>query len=286
VLGGRAVALRPDEGALERGDAAAIALSSWHDSYERLLDDVAPVVPRWHSPLLQTELSREGWKLSRQLELLSDGSVPAVLASDPGVVASLDRQRVIHLPDVLDSRIYGAPSALELDGTNVSLFGEARGRKNLMVQTAAFAMCSRAVGGDWTLHLAGQTTRRPGYARWLDLTEVRYVDHGVLPRDRYMELVASMDAGLAAGVSESYGYLAAEHSLVGVPVVTGPAVPSVGPGRLATSDPGNALDVAAALRRAVSDPEAAGEQRAFVLAEAERRRERALEAMTRLEALL
>ena len=110
VFGGRAETA-------PRGGEGLIVLSSWHPSYEPLLESGATVVPRWHSPLLQTELSEEGWKLARQLELLEAGRVPAVAVNDRALADALGRERVVWLPDVLDvavavrtARAPGAPA--------------------------------------------------------------------------------------------------------------------------------------------------------------------------------
>ena len=138
-----------------------------------------------------------------------------------------------------------------------------------MTQSAAAAMAAREGGDVWTLHLAGQTRRRRGYARWLDLLGVRWLDHGFLPREEYLRLVASMDAGLAATLSESYGYVAAEHVLLGVPVVTGPGVACLPRGELTVTDPGDPRALAAALLKAVGQrADAADRQRAELLARA------------------
>lgn len=270
VLGGSSEALVPGaEPSREWQAARIVILSSWHESYEPLLDSGAAIVPRWHSPLLQTELSGEGWKLARQLDLLDEGRVAAVAVDDPGVAAALERDPVVALPNVLDSAVVGTPSERRADGIAVSLFGEPRARKNLMAQSAAVAIAARESEHAWALHLAGQTQRRPGYGRWLDRLEVDWVDHGRLPRGEYRELVASMDAGLAATLSESYGYVAAEHVLAGVPVVTGPAVACLPPGDLTVTDPGDPRALADALLRAVSDGgEAVKRQRAALLARA------------------
>lgn len=270
VLGGSPEALAPGaEPSREWRAAEAIVLSSWHESYEPLLDSGVPIVPRWHSPLLQTELSGEGWKLARQLELLDEGRVTAVAVDDPAVAAALGRDRVVALPNVLDPAVVGRPSPRPVEGIAVSLFGEPHARKNLMAQAAAAAIAARASGDVWTIHLAGQTERRPGYARWLDLLGVNWVDHGRLPRGDQLALMASMRAGLAATVSESYGYVAAEHVLLGVPVVTGPGVACLPRDELAVTDPGDPRALAEALLGAVREGgEAADRQRSGLLARA------------------
>lgn len=270
VLGGSAEALVPGaERSRDWRAAEIVVLSSWHESYEPLLDSGARIVLRWHSPVLQTELSGEGWKLARQLELLDGGRVPAIVVNVPAIAAALGRDRVVCLPDVLAPAAVGDPSAGRTDGVAISLFGEPHARKNLMAQAAAVAIAARESGDAWRIHLAGQTHRRPGYARWLDMLGVDWVDHGRLPRGEYLDLMASMDAGLAATLSESYGYVAAEHVLLGVPVVTGPAVACLPPGELTVTDPGDPQALAKALLEAVRQGgERVERQRAALLAQA------------------
>jgi hypothetical protein len=237
VLGGTAVALREGE---RPPPSDLLVLSGWRESYLALLDAAPRVALRFHSPLLQAELSEEGPALERLLELRADGRVRALAFDDAEAARALGG---IHLPNVLAPARPVVPRALE--GVNVSLLGEPRPRKNVVVQAAAFASVA---GPDWTLHLTGRSGR---YAGWLDQLGVRWVDHGRLPHDELLALIAGCDAGLAATLSESYGYLAAEHLQLGVPVVTGPAVKCADTGELCVGDPGSVEQVATALRRAI-----------------------------------
>jgi glycosyltransferase involved in cell wall biosynthesis len=237
VLGGDAHALAP-------GDAPPpcdlLVLSSWHPSYEPLLAAPVRIVGRWHSPLLQAELGAEAEQLGRLLELRASGRIEALAFNDPEAARVFGG---VHLPDVLADAPAVAPWAL--DGVNITLLGEPYPRKNIVVQVAAFAA---AAGPDWTLHLAGRAER---YRRWLELLDVVFVDHGRLEHDALLALVAGCDAGLAATLSESYGYVVAEHLQLGVPVVTSAAVPCADTGALSVTDPGSVGAVAAALRRAI-----------------------------------
>lgn len=258
VLGGRAVVLgEGGEGSPSFSaavDAELLVLSSWTPAYERLLAVRArPTVARWHSPLLQTELSREGWKLTRLLELLDARRITALAVDDATVAEVLARPWIVHLPNVFAERLLAGVRPAKLDGTNVSLSGEPHGRKNLLVQSSAFELARRDAGGRWTLHLFGQTARRRGYARWLRLAGIPYVDHGFLPGGQQLSLVAAMDAGLCATLSESFGYAAAEHVALGVPAVVSRAVAAVEPGPLTADDPGDPVALAALIRRAVDD---------------------------------
>lgn len=237
VLGGEAVALQ--EG--ERPPACdLLVLSGWRDSYAALLDAAPRVVARFHSPLLQAELSGEGPALERLLDLRAAGHLHALACDDEGAARALG---AVHLPNVLAPLAPVAPR--RLDGVNVTLLGEPRPRKNVVVQVAAFA---RVAEPDWTLHLTGRADR---YGSWLNRLGARWADHGRLPHDEVLALIAGCDAGLAATLSESYGYLAAEHLQLGVPVVTSPAVRCADTGDLRVSDPGSVDEVAAALGRAL-----------------------------------
>ena len=280
VLGGVALELDDAEAPQEALDADLLVVSAWTSGYEPLLDRRGgPVVARWHSPLLQTDLSGEGWKLAQLVDLLSEGRLAALAFDDDDAAAALARPGVVHLPNVFDPGELRGVRPASLEGVNVALSGEAYARKNLLVQSAAFA---RVAGDDWTLHLFGQTLRRPGYARWLELAGVTFVDHGFVARDEYLGLAAAMDAALCASLAESFGYAAAEFVELGVPTVVSPAVKCVAGGPLAVGDPGDVGAVAAALRRAVAERGLVDAQRALLHNRARANRDVAAAALARL----
>ncbi len=251
VLGGRALELADGEIPPEALEADLLVLSAWMPGYEGLLDERrGTTVGRAHSSLLQLELSREGWKVAKLLELLAEGRLTSVAFDDADAAAALARPGVVHLPNVFDPSELAGVVPTELEGVNVALTGQPDARKNLLVQTAAFA---RARRDDWTLHLFGQTLRRSGYARWLELAGISYVEHGFLQRDEYLGLAAGMDAALCASLAESFGFAAAEFVELGVPAVVSPVVTSVGGGPLTVREPGSVDAVAAALELAVSE---------------------------------
>jgi hypothetical protein len=284
VLGGAWATLGGDEIPASMLDSELLVLSSWDAAYEPLLARrVRPTVPRWHSPLLQTELGQEGWKVRRIVELLDAGTVPALAANDEATARALGRDRVVHLPDVLDQREYAVVRPAQLDGVNISLFGDAHWRKNLFVQSAAFELVRRGLPrSDCTLHLNGQTLRAAEYREWLHALRIPYVEHGWLGRTEYLSLVAAMDAGLSATLSEAYCYVAADHLALGVPVVTSPAVTCVDAGDLTVADPSDIVEVAGRLRVALADPGLAVPARARLRERAEENAERAESALLEL----
>jgi hypothetical protein len=204
---------------------------------------------------LQSELSAEGWRIARILDHLDSGLVAAVAVNDAALVEVLGRDRVVFLPDVLDPGEYRSVTPRTFPGGNVSLFGAAHHRKNHFTQAAAFELVRRSSGGEkLTLHLNGQSAQDADLRSFLVSLPVRYVEHGFLARADYLSVVAGMDAGLCATLSESYCYVAADHISLGVPVVTSPAVACVGAGELEAGDPAAAEAVAECLRLALERP--------------------------------
>jgi glycosyltransferase involved in cell wall biosynthesis len=255
VLGGTWAASSPLGQAPEVLAADLLILSSWHESYEALLAGRrAPTVLRWHSTVLQTEQGQEAAKIARVVQLLDRGAIAALAVDDPEFELVLGRDAVVYLPDVLDAGEYAGAAPVRLAGVNVSLFGADHWRKNLFVQSAAFnlARVREARGTPWTLHLAGQTDRDNGYAEWLQAARIPYVDHSWLNRREYLALAAAMDAGLCATLCESFGYAAADHVALGVPVVASPAIACLGD-EVARCRPDSVEAVAAALSSALAD---------------------------------
>lgn len=259
VLGGVAAVVDDGDPPAEALEADLAFLSAWVPAYEPILARrTGRTFGRWHSPLLQTELSREGRRLSELVALLERGALDGLAVDDAEAAAVLARPGVVHLPNVFDGAEFAGVERASLEGVNVALAGEPYGRKNLLVQTAAFG---RVREEDWTLHLFGQTRRRAGYARWLELAEIPYVDHGFAPRAEYFSLIAGMDAALCASLAESFGYAAAEAVELGVPTVVSPAVAALCAGPLVVGDPGSVDEVATSLAGAVRAPELAEAQR-------------------------
>lgn len=211
-------------------EARLLVLSSWDSRYEAILAERrCPTVIRWHSTILQSDLSDEAWKLAHVVALLDQGAVSSLAVNDLAFVGVLQRIGVVFLPDVLADKEYQGVVSARLIGTNISLFGAAHWRKNILVQTAAFDRARRESGAtDWTLHLNGQTLWENSYAKWMKAAKIPYVDHGWCDRASYLSLVAGMDVGLCATLSESYCYVSADHVSLGVPVVASSAIACLG----------------------------------------------------------
>jgi hypothetical protein len=288
VLGGTS-ALVTSEGETPAAvlQADVLILSSWHERYEDILvQRDGPVVVRWHSTVLQTELGHEEAKIARVLDLLDGGIVRALAVSDREFASTLGRQAVVFVPEVLAEGEYEGVVPAPLRGVHISLFGAGHARKNILVQSAAFDRARQAGGPTvWTLHLNGQTYDDRRYDQWLTAARIPYVDHGWMDRPQYLSLVSAMDAGLCATLAESYSYVAADHVALGVPVVVSPAIACLGDA-VARVRPERVEEVAAGLLHAISRrADVAEEQRRSLMAQARVNREVAQAALSRIVSL-
>jgi glycosyltransferase involved in cell wall biosynthesis len=264
VLGGTwAVIPRGDEPPAVTLESDLLVLSSWHDRYTTIFERRRrPIVLRWHSTILQSEIEQEALKVARIVDLLDAGAIPALAVSDPDLASLAGRESVVHLPEVLAEGGYDGVKPAQLAGVNISLFGDAPWRKNIFVQSAAFDRARRRAGAsDWTLHVNGLTAADEEYGDWLRAARIPFVDHGWLERSQYLSLVSAMDVGLCATLCGTYGYGAADHVALGVPVIASRAIGCLGTG-LTPTRPDLVDEIAGALQYALVDRETvAGQQR-------------------------
>ena len=173
----------------------------------------------WHSSWNQIEQSGEWDSLCDALDLLRRGAVRRLFVSDRETAAVLARLApgVEWLPDTLDLGIAERVRPGRVAGRDVDLFCPASPRKNICPQLAA------VVGTGAALHvndLFSSADRAVAEA-----LGVRLVREGMPGREAYYRLIARMAAGLQVTLAESFNYVAAEHMLLGVPVLTSRHVP-------------------------------------------------------------
>ena len=92
------------------------------------------------------------------------------------------------------------------------------------------------------------------------MLRVRVVRHGMPGRREYYRLIGRMAAGLQVSLAESFNYVAAEHMLLGVPVLTSRHVPCRAPEpRLVVDDEHSPSAIRATLVALLDDPSLRGE---------------------------
>lgn len=105
-------------------------------------------------------------------------------------------------------------------GVHIGIFGTGLPWKNMDTQMLAAALTVRNQPGG-VIHI--QHAADPSLMKALG---VRYHLHPHMPQDRFYYLLASMTVNLAVTFTETFGYLAVESFLLGVPCLFSPMTPA------------------------------------------------------------
>jgi glycosyltransferase involved in cell wall biosynthesis len=165
--------------------------------------------------------------LQRSLDLLLYRRVAGVIAvsdwlGDQLVAAGVNRGRITLAPPGCEPTVAHAPSPRSGNEVQVVAVSNWTRNKNVHLIVEAFV---RLEPGITTLHLVGDTTIDPAYARRVrahiaqgDLRD-RVIEHGSLAPADVERIIRSSDVFVHASRHESYGSAVAEAMGAGVPVV-------------------------------------------------------------------
>ena len=173
----------------------------------------------WHSSWNQVEQGREWPYLAKTLDLLRAGHIARLFVSCKETAAVVGKMvaGVEWLPDTLDTALAERIVPVRRPGRHVDLFCSGTPRKNLFAQVAALA------DADAILHVNAMNEK--AVAPVAKALGVKTAKHS-LPRPAdYLQAIAGMTVGLQVSLAESFNYVAAEHMLLGVPVLVSRHVP-------------------------------------------------------------
>lgn len=204
------------------------------------------VVATWHStPVLDEFGEANRRSMAQVIDATKAGIIDYIstphegmakaLSALPGVKAVYEPNRII-VPELIESE--------KLHGLNIGLFGTGLPWKNVDTQIFAAAI----VPGITNLHL--QNLKSTDLVSKLG---VPYVVHPYMKdRNEFYQLASSMQINLAVGITETFGYFAAESYLLGVPSIFSSTTPSMrgGPSKATVSyidDPSAIADAVSAV---------------------------------------
>jgi len=114
------------------------------------------------------------------------------------------------------------PRTEKTDGViKIGLFCTPGPRKNLANQILAAAQIPNA-----ELHVNG-LSQRPEFSTLMKHLDLKVVDHGWMPKEKYIQTIANMDVGIQVTFAETFNYVVADFMAQGVPIVTSYMVPIV-----------------------------------------------------------
>ncbi len=203
-----------------------VILGGWSDHYEPFLQRAGRGGQRWvvywTSSAGQTDIASE---IEKYVRILADRRIAAVLYADARLAGSpvARLKPSAHLPVcALPIAPRPAPPRPRRGPTVISLFCAPREviRKNPLNSMLALA----GLEHEYVLYLNGVSRQAP-YRRLLRRLGIPYREFGWMERDAYERVLADVDLGLQVSFTESHNQVAADHLMLGIPVVASEMVP-------------------------------------------------------------
>ncbi|MFA5407108.1 MAG: hypothetical protein WC307_07150, partial [Candidatus Nanoarchaeia archaeon] len=125
------------------------------------------------------------------------------------------KDHIIYLPT---SMVYKSLSDISTNTSgNIGLFGSSNNNKNILNQLIAAGLSKHKL-------VTNAIKYRRHYEKVINRLEIDVDAYSWLTTEDYKKMINSVQVGLQCSWSEAFDYVAAELSLVGVPVVTGPTI--------------------------------------------------------------
>jgi glycosyltransferase involved in cell wall biosynthesis len=236
-----------------------IIVGGWSAHYEPLLALTRRGIDigvYWTSSGAQTEIGSE---IARFGAVLADRRIRYLLCLDPALAQSPLRQAktVIYLPSRIPPAEPVARPRQSERPTVLSLFCSPHEypRKNVLNTLLAVAALTRPC----VLYLNG-LSHDAVYADLLKRLGIACEDFGWMDRDAYERVLQRVDLGLQASFVESFGQVAVDHLVRGVPVVAAAQLPALRSaprsiaGTLLVANPDDWRDIHATIERWLDDP--------------------------------
>jgi len=182
----------------------------------------AEIVVTYHSTAVLNEFGAENRKsLVHVIDAMQKGFINYISTPHEGMAKALNALPgvvAVYEPNTL-TPINLESKPVKLDGINVGIFGTGLPWKNVDTQILAAAILPSIK----KLHLQNYAD-----LLFLDQIGVPYEMHPYFSnRQEFYQLAGAMTINLAVGITETFGYFAAESYILGVPAIFGVTTPSM-----------------------------------------------------------
>lgn len=174
--------------------------------------------------------------------------------------SALDK-KIIYLPNFYPNDYKIKDHQLNKYWIDVACFGAVRPLKNHLLQALAALKFANIIGKQLRFHINGGRIESKGDAVMSNLRAMfehlsdsghQLIIHEWAPREKFLDICASMDIGLQCSLSETFNIVSADLISQGVPVVGSKEIPWAC--RLFNADPTNSDNIAEMMCRAYDYP--------------------------------
>jgi glycosyltransferase involved in cell wall biosynthesis len=198
-----------------------VIVGGYSSKYEGVFQSTAKKCLVWQSSIFQTQLEGEVSAIRNIKRLESEKKIDQVIVGDLNTLKLFSN--AVWVPNF--SFFEPVPSTKQIvDSTKINLcaLGPSKNRKNLFTVLAAFQYLS----DQHVLHINVSPEYYQANIEGVFNTE-RVINHDWMEQRDYYALIKQCVAGFQVSVAESYDYVAAEHLLLGTPVICSNSIPAV-----------------------------------------------------------
>lgn len=217
-----------------------VIVSGYSGIYATAFESSSKKYVIWQSSILQTQLEKEvkPIKLIKQLE--KEKKIDGVICGDNNTMGLFSNP--IWVPNFSFFRPHYSSYETDIDKSkiNIAALGPSKARKNLYTVLAAI----ERLNDSHVLHI---NVSKEFYEENIEgiFDTRKIVNHGWLEREDYCALIRRCNMGVQLSVAESYDYVAAEHMLLGTPIICSKSVPAITVEDLLVNNPENSGELLA-----------------------------------------
>lgn len=175
-----------------------------------------------HTPVLHEFNSINGDAVAAMISCYKRGIVDKVLTPHYGLYSTLQTFgiKTEQIMNTVDGSLL--PKKTGKVSNNIGIFGTGAPWKNVEAQLIGAALVSKRMNSEVTVH-----TQNYKFSRLAKELDINVVNHPYTDREKFLKLAATMDIMMSVTLTETFGFMAVESFLMGIPCMYSPMVYSM-----------------------------------------------------------
>lgn len=198
-----------------------VIVGGYSSKYKEVFESSAKRCLIWQSSIFQTQLEGEVRAIRKIKQLETEKKIDQILVAD--LSASKLFTNAIWIPNFCFFESQASEKKIVDDSKiNLCALSPSKDRKNLFTILAAF----QYLNDQHILHINVSKEYFENNIQGIFNTE-RIINHEWMEKEDYCALIKQCLVGFQISVAESYNYVAAEHLLLGTPIICSASIPAI-----------------------------------------------------------